>query len=121
MDVTATTEDLALLLAEIGRASLVVTVGVHATLGEFLDRQRAGLASTFLTQLRIGPKLVSASALPGVYSGGVRRWHLVAVTLAGVVAFGGALSTTPDGAAAWDSTTTTVGHWVDSIEKAMNL
>ena len=37
-------------------ASLIVTVGTHATLDEFLDRQRCGLASTFLTRLRVGPE-----------------------------------------------------------------
>lgn len=121
IDATATTEDIALLLADIGRAALIVTVGVHATLGEFLDRQRAGVASTFLTQLRIGPKLVSASALPKVYAGGVRRWQLFLVTLAGVVALGAALSTTPDGAAVWDTTYTHLSHWIDSVGKAMNL
>ena len=36
----------------------------HATLDEFLDRQRAGLASTFLTRLRVGPKLVDATRRP---------------------------------------------------------
>ena len=79
------------------------------------------LASTFLTQLRVGPKLVSTTALPGVYT----RWGSPLApggrpTLAGIVAFGAALSTTPDGAAAWDSTTSTVGDSVPLDREAVN-
>ena len=75
---TGTTEDVAMLLADISGASLIITVGTHATLDEFLDRQRSGLASTFLTRLRVGPKLVDAKGVPQLYAGRVRLWHLVA-------------------------------------------
>jgi uncharacterized membrane-anchored protein len=95
---SGTSEDLALLLADLKGASLIVTVGTHATLDEFLDRQRSGLASTFLTRLRVGSRLVDAKAVPEVYAGRVRLWHLALVLLAGLVALGVALSTSPDGA-----------------------
>ncbi|GAA1910942.1 putative cytokinetic ring protein SteA [Nocardioides marmoribigeumensis] len=96
---SGTSEDLALLLADLKGASLIVTVGTHASLDEFLDRQRSGLASTFLTRLRVGPRLVDAKAVPVVYAGRVRPWHLALVLLAGLVALAAALSTSPDGAA----------------------
>ena len=95
---SGTSEDLALLLADLKGASLIVTVGTHATLDEFLDRQRSGLASTFLTRLRVGSRLVDAKAVPVVYAGRVRVWHLALVVLAAFVALGAALSTSPDGA-----------------------
>ncbi len=95
---SGTSEDLALLLADLNGASLIVTVGTHATLDEFLDRQRSGLASTFLTRLRVGSRLVDAKALPVVYAGRVRVWHLAVVLLAALVALGAALSASPDGA-----------------------
>jgi uncharacterized membrane-anchored protein len=95
-------EDLALLLADLAGASLIVSVGTHATLTEFLDRHRTGLASTFLTRLRVGPKLVDARGVPHLYSGRVRIWHLVAVLLAGVVALLVALAGTPVGQDWWD-------------------
>ena len=60
------------------RRRLIVAVGTHATLDEFLDRQRSGLASTFLTRLRVGPQLVDAKGVPALYSGRVRAWHLLA-------------------------------------------
>src|SRR5829696_7055014 len=55
-------EDVALLLAEAHGAELVVTVGTHATLEEFLDRGRTGTASTFLVRLKLGGRLVDAKA-----------------------------------------------------------
>ncbi|MGH3431799.1 MAG: putative cytokinetic ring protein SteA, partial [Thermocrispum sp.] len=57
-------EDLALLIAEAHEASLVVTVGFHATLTEFLDHGRAGSnPSTFLTRLKLGSKIVDGRAV----------------------------------------------------------
>ena len=53
----ATSEDIAMLLADEHGAALIVAVGTHATLVEFLDKGRAGMASTFLTRLRVGGKL----------------------------------------------------------------
>ena len=99
---TGTTEDVALLLADTSGASLIITVGMHATLDEFLDRQRSGLASTFLTRLRVGPKLVDAKGVPQLYAGRVRLWHLALVLLAGLLALGVAVSATPVGGEWWD-------------------
>ncbi|QIK76428.1 putative cytokinetic ring protein SteA [Nocardioides piscis] len=93
----ATAEDAALLLADAGPASLIVGVGMHATLDEFLDRRRSGLASTYLTRLKVGPRLVDAAAVPQLYDGQVRPRHLLAVTLAGLVALGAAIGVTPVG------------------------
>jgi uncharacterized membrane-anchored protein len=49
---TGTSEDVAMLLADDKGATLIVAVGTHATLVEFLDKGRSGMASTFLTRLR---------------------------------------------------------------------
>ena len=40
--------------------SLIVVVGTHHTLEEFLDKGRPGMSSTFITHLRVGGKLVNA-------------------------------------------------------------
>lgn len=58
-----TTEDTAILLAHARGAATVVTVGSHATLEEFLDRGRAGSASSFLTRLRAGSTVVDAATV----------------------------------------------------------
>jgi len=110
------TEDVALLLADTAGASMIITVGMHATLDEFLDRQRSGLASTFLTRLRVGPKLVDAKGVPQLYAGRVRLWHLAAVLLAGLVALGVAIAATPLGDEWWSSVQAALTDLIDWIQ-----
>ncbi len=64
---TGTSEDVAMLLADDKGASLIVAVGTHVTLVEFLDKGRSGMASTFLTRLRVGGKLVDAKGVSRLY------------------------------------------------------
>lgn len=98
VETSAATEDVALLLAHAGDASVIVGVGTHATLDQFLDRQRHGLASTYLTRLLVGQRLVDAAAVPTLYSGRLRPPHLFLALLLGLVALGAAIATTPAGA-----------------------
>jgi len=63
-----TSEDVAMLLADELGASLIVAVGTHFSLEEFLDKGRAGMASTFLTRLRIGSKLVDAKGIARLWT-----------------------------------------------------
>jgi uncharacterized membrane-anchored protein len=62
-----TSEDVAMLLAHEKGAALIVSVGAHFNLIEFLDRKRGGMSSTFLTRLRIGEKLVDAKGVSRLY------------------------------------------------------
>ena len=71
-----TSEDAAMLLAYEGGAKLIVAVGTHDTMVEFLDKGRAGMSSTFLTRLRIGPMLVDAKGVARLYEPTVRRRDL---------------------------------------------
>ena len=64
---TGTSEDVAMLLADDKGATIIVAVGTHATLVEFLDKGRSGMASTFLTRLRVGGKLVDAKGVSQLY------------------------------------------------------
>jgi uncharacterized membrane-anchored protein len=92
-----TSEDVALLLADDKGASLIVAVGTHATLVEFLDKGRAGMASTFLTRLRVGGKLVDAKGVSRLYRSRIRVGTLLLLLLATVVAFVVAFTVTPGG------------------------
>jgi uncharacterized membrane-anchored protein len=116
----ATTEDAALVLADTGRASLIVGVGMHATLDEFLDRRRTGLASTYLTRLKVGPRLVDAAAVPRLYDGAVRPRHLLALAVAGLLALGAAIGVTPVGQEWADALVTAAGptttDLIDSLQ-----
>jgi len=77
-----TSEDVALLLADQKGASLIVAVGTHNTLDEFLDKGRAGYSSTFLTRLRVGGKLVDAKGVSRLYRPRVSGWALMSLVLA---------------------------------------
>jgi uncharacterized membrane-anchored protein len=66
-----TSEDVAMLMAYEKGADLIVAVGAHFNLIEFLDRKRAGMSSTFLTRLRIGDRLVDAKGVSRLYNPGV--------------------------------------------------
>ena len=81
-----TSEDVAMLLAWDAGASLIVAVGTHATMVEFLDKGRKGMSSTFLTRLRLGPVLVDAKGVSRLYEGRVRRFDVVLLIAAALVA-----------------------------------
>jgi uncharacterized membrane-anchored protein len=87
-----TSEDVAMLLADELGASLIVAVGTHATLVEFLDKGRAGMASTFLTRLRVGSKLVDAKGVGRLYRSRTRLWSRSLPQLSAVATFVVALS-----------------------------
>jgi len=81
-----TSEDVAKLLAYESGSQLIVAVGTHATMVEFLDKGRRGMASTFLTRLRLGPALVDAKGVSRLYEGRVRRLDMVLLVGAAVLA-----------------------------------
>jgi uncharacterized membrane-anchored protein len=94
---TGTSEDVAMLLADDKDAELIVAVGTHATLIEFLDKGRSGMASTFLTRLRVGSKLVDAKGVSRLYQHRVSNLQVGALLVAGVGAVIAALAVTPAG------------------------
>ncbi len=116
MAASGTSEDVAMLLADASNASLIIAVGTHATLDEFLDRQRSGLASTFLTRLRVGPRLVDAKGVQQLYAGRVRLWHLALVLLTGLIALGVAIASTPVGEGWWQDLQGALTDLIDWIQ-----
>ncbi|MDQ3795987.1 MAG: putative cytokinetic ring protein SteA [Actinomycetota bacterium] len=79
-------EDVAILIAEQCGAELIVAVGTHVGLVEFLDKGRKGASSTFLTRLKVGPRLVDAKGVSKLYPSRVSVQQLVALVVAGLVA-----------------------------------
>jgi uncharacterized membrane-anchored protein len=92
-----TSEDVALLVADACGASLIAVVGTHWTLEEFLDKGRPGMASTFLTHLRIGSKLVNARGVHQLYQSRISGWALVALVFAAAVTIVVAVAYSPVG------------------------
>ncbi len=75
-------EDLALLLAFHQGAKLIVAVGTHYDLVDFLDKQRKGMSSTFLTRLRVGTRLVDAKGVSYLYRKTLRPIYLLLLIFA---------------------------------------
>jgi uncharacterized membrane-anchored protein len=95
----ATSEDLAMLLADGKGASLIVAVGTHATLVEFLDKGRGGMASTFLTRLKVGGKLVDAKGVSRLYRQSISGSSLLLLVLSAVAAMASAVAVSTVGKA----------------------
>ncbi|WP_026257476.1 putative cytokinetic ring protein SteA [Actinopolymorpha alba] len=94
-----TSEDVAMLLADSKGAALIVAVGTHTSLVEFLDKGRSGQASTYLTRLRVGGKLVDAKGVSRLYRARIQTWQIVMLLVAGLLALLVALAATPAGQA----------------------
>jgi uncharacterized membrane-anchored protein len=77
VEASGTSEDVAYLVAHDKGADLIVSVGSHGNLREFLDKGRRGMASTFLVRLRVGEILVDAKGVSQMYRGSVRARDLV--------------------------------------------
>ncbi|MGH9222213.1 MAG: putative cytokinetic ring protein SteA [Acidimicrobiales bacterium] len=85
-EAAGTSEDIAMLLAYEKRAELIVAVGTHASMVEFLDKGRSGMASTFLVRLKVGPILVDAKGVNRLYQSRVRKGDLAFLVGAALLA-----------------------------------
>jgi uncharacterized membrane-anchored protein len=113
-----TSEDAAMLLADSKGARLLVAVGTHASLVEFLDKGRSGMASTFLTRLRVGPKLVDAKGVSRIYRSQIKGWHMVLLVLSGLLALTTAMAFTDLGGAVGSLATARVrdfAYWLKEL------
>ncbi|MFI7601178.1 putative cytokinetic ring protein SteA [Actinoplanes sp. NPDC049681] len=107
----ATSEDLAMLLADEKGASLIVAVGTHANLVEFLDKGRGGMASTFLTRLKVGGKLVDAKGVSRLYKQNISGSSLLLLVLSAVAAMASAVAVSTVGQAYL----AVVSEWWDNL------
>ncbi|MER5426505.1 putative cytokinetic ring protein SteA [Streptosporangium roseum] len=104
-----TSEDIAMLLADDKGADLIVAVGTHATLVEFLDKGRSGMASTFLTRLRVGSKLVDAKGVSRLYRSRISTPSLLLLVATTLITMGVAIIVSPVGKI-----------WLDSVRDGWN-
>jgi uncharacterized membrane-anchored protein len=91
----ATSQDVAMLIAAEKGARLIVSVGSHFNLVEFMDKNRAGMSSTFLTRLRIGEDLVDAKGVSRLYQPRPRSAPLMLVLAAGAITLLAIVLSTP--------------------------
>lgn len=96
LPVPGLSEDAALLLAYEKGAELIVAVGTHFNLIEFLERNRAGMSSTFLTRLKVGEKLVDARGVSRLFRPRVGLGAIAAFTVGAVAAVSAVFVASPD-------------------------
>lgn len=113
--------DLALLLADYHGADLIVTVGYGGTLDDFFDRsRRESNPSTFLTRLKVGPKLVDAKAVATLYRSRVSGAAIACLVLAALVAVIAAIMLSNMGPEIADWATQQYHHAVDWVSDVWN-
>lgn len=99
---SATSEDVAMLLADDRGAKLIVVVGAHVNLMEFLDKGRSGMASTFLTRQRVGGKLVDAKGVSRLYRSQISASSLMLLVGAATITLVGTVAVSPWAGAYWE-------------------
>ena len=93
---TGISEDVALLLAYEKGAELIVAVGTHFNLIEFLERNREGMSSTFVTRLKVGEILIDAKGVSRLVSRRVGLMPFVTFALTGLGAVVVAIVASPE-------------------------
>src|SRR3546814_15997947 len=73
-----------MLLAYEKGAELIVAVGTHSSMVEFFDKGRAGMASTFLVRMKVGPILVDAKGVSRLYQHRIHKRALALLVLSAV-------------------------------------
>ena len=90
-----TSQDVAMLIAHEKGASLIVSVGSQFNLVEFLDKNRQGMSSTFITRLRLGEKIVDAKGVSRLYRPTPGMWPVALLLAVGLVALVAVVLATP--------------------------
>ncbi|MEU5870706.1 putative cytokinetic ring protein SteA [Glycomyces sp. NPDC047369] len=107
----ATSEDIAMLMADEKGAELICAVGTHVTMVEFLDKGRGGMASTFLTRLRVGGKLVDAKGVSRLYRQDMSVSALLLLIVSGLAAMATAVAISTVGRSFVD----VIADWWDGL------
>jgi uncharacterized membrane-anchored protein len=115
-----TSEDIAMLLADEKGASLIVAVGTHTTLAEFLDKGRGAMASTFLTRLRLGGKLIDAKGVSRLYRSRISSAALLLLVLAMLIAIAAALAASDSGRSYLDLVNDKWDRFVDWLQGVLS-
>ncbi|MGE5381725.1 MAG: putative cytokinetic ring protein SteA [Methylocystaceae bacterium] len=85
LPLTGTSEDVAMLMAYEAGCSLIVAVGTHSNIVDFLEKGRRGMASTFLVRLKVGSILVDAKGVSQLYRQGLQGKYLLQLLVAALI------------------------------------
>lgn len=76
-----TSEDIAMLAAYENNAKLIVALGTHSNMIDFLEKGRRGMASTFLVRLKIGSRLIDARGVSMLYQSRLKMKYIIALIM----------------------------------------
>lgn len=82
-----TSEDIAMIMAYEKGTELIVAVGTHSNMIDFLEKGRKGMASTFLVRLKVGSILVDARGVNKLYKRNIKFKHLAFIVIAALIPF----------------------------------
>ncbi len=80
-----TSEDIAMLLAYEKKADLIVAVGTHSNIIDFLEKGRKGMASTMLIRLKVGVKLVDAKGVSKLYTNKLKLTYCIPIIISALL------------------------------------
>lgn len=80
-----TSEDIAMLMAFEKNADLIVAVGTHSNMIDFLEKGRKGMASTFLVRLKVGSKLIDAKGVNKLQRESIKFKYLVGLVFGALI------------------------------------
>ncbi len=80
-----TSEDIAMLLSYEKGAELIVAVGSHSNMIDFLEKGREGMASNFLVRMKMGSILVDAKGASKLYSQKLNPFYILGLLAAALV------------------------------------
>lgn len=83
-----TSEDVAMILAWESGASLIVAVGSHSNMIDFLEKGRRGMGSTFLVRMKVGSILVDARGVSQLYKQSLQSKYLLQLFLGALIPIG---------------------------------
>lgn len=81
-----TSEDIAMLMAFERGAELIVAVGTHTSMIDFLDKGRNGMSSTMLVRMKVGSRLVDARGVSRLYHTEIKKMDLAMLVMSAIVA-----------------------------------
>lgn len=90
-----TSEDVALILAYEHKAELIVAVGSHTNMIDFLEKGRRGMASTFLVRMKVGYKVIDAKGVSELYRNRMKPSYLAALFAAALFPLAMIISVSP--------------------------
>lgn len=80
-----TSEDIAFLLAYSNNVDLIVALGTHSNMIDFLEKGRSGMASTFLVRLKVGSKLIDAKGVNMLYRSSLKLKYVIGIGIAALI------------------------------------